>query len=57
MHIDVNLVGNKVKGKGGWVATWNFSGLGSEHKQKEIGTKNSIDVVAGQESGEGRILE
>ena len=37
------------------VATWNFSGLGSEHKQKEIGellTKNSIDVVAGQESWE-----
>ena len=34
------------------VATWNFSGLGSERKQKEIGellTKNSI---AGQESWE-----
>ena len=37
------------------VATWNFSGLGSECKQKEVGellTKNSIDVVAGQESWE-----
>ena len=36
------------------VATWNFSGLGSERKQKEIGElliKNSIDV-AGQESWE-----
>ena len=62
MHIDVNLVGNKVKTLGGRererrlrVATWNFSGLGSERKQKEIGellTKNSIDVVAGQESWE-----
>ena len=45
MHIDV---GNKVKALGGRrrlrVATWNFSGLGSERKQKEIGellTKNS----------------
>ena len=62
MHIDVNLVDNKVKALGGRererrlrVATWNFSGLGSECKQKEIGgllTKNSIDVVAGQESWE-----
>ena len=62
MHIDVNLVGNQVKALRGRererrlrVATWNFSGLGSEHKQKEIRellTKNSIDVVAGQESWE-----
>ena len=62
MHIDVNLVGNKVKALEGRererrlsAATWNFSGLGSERKQKEIGellTKNSIDVVAGQESWE-----
>ena len=44
MHIDVNLVGNEVKALGGRererrlrVATWNFSGLGSERKQKEIG--------------------
>ena len=59
MHIDVNLVGNEVKALGGRererrlrVATWNFSGLGSERKQKEIGellTKNSID---GQKSWE-----
>ena len=37
------------------VATWNFSRLGSERKQREIGEllkKNSIDVVAGQESWE-----
>ena len=37
------------------VATWNFSGLGSERRQKEIGellTKNSIDVLAGQVSWE-----
>ena len=55
----MNLVGNKVKAFGGRererrlrVATWNFSELGSEHKQKEIGeflTKNSIH---GQESWE-----
>ena len=58
----MNLVRNKVKALGGRererrlsVATWNFSGLGSERKQKEIGellTKNSINVVAGQESWE-----
>ena len=55
MHIDVNLVGNKVKALGGRererrlrVATWNFSGLGSEPKQKEIAELYSIDVVAGQ---------
>ena len=58
----MNLVGNKVKALRGKererrlrVATWNFSGLGSERKQTEIGellTKNSIDVVAGQESWE-----
>ena len=37
------------------VATWNFSGLSSERKQKEAGeylVKNDIDVVAGQESWE-----
>ena len=61
MHIDVNLVGNKVKALGGRererrlrVATWNFLGLGSERKQEigELLTKNSRDVVAGQESWE-----
>ena len=37
------------------VATWDFSGLGSEHKQKEVEellAKNNIDFVAGQESWE-----
>ena len=37
------------------VATWNFSGLGSDRKQKEISElllKHGIDVVAGQESWE-----
>ena len=63
LHIDVILAVNKVKALGGRererlrVATWNFSGLGSECKQKEIGELNSIDVVAGQESGKGRILK
>ena len=37
------------------VATWNFSGLRSDRKQKEIGellVKHNLDVVAGQESWE-----
>ena len=60
--LDVQLVGDRVRALGGSVrdrrlrvATWNFSGLGSERKQKEIGEvldKNSIDVAAGQESWE-----
>ena len=43
LHVDVNLVECKVKALGGnkrerrlRVTTWNFSGLGSEHKQKEV---------------------
>ena len=65
--LDVQLVGDRVRALGGSVtdrrlrvATWNFSGLGSEHKQKEIGEvldKNSIDVVEGQESWKRRILK
>ena len=38
-----------------FLATWNFSGLCSERKQKEIGkflAKHNLDVVAGQESWE-----
>ena len=37
------------------VATWNFSGLCSERKQKEVGellVENNLDIVAGQESWE-----
>ena len=62
LHVDVNLVEGKVKALAGnkrerrlRVATWNFYGLGSEHKQKEVEellAKNNIDVVAGQESWE-----
>ena len=62
MHVDVNLVRDKVKALGGSererrlrVATWIFSGLGSGCKQKEIGellTKHNIDDAAGQESWE-----
>ena len=57
-----NLVEGKVKALAGnkrerrlRVATWNFSGLGSERKQKEVEellVKNNIDFVAGQESWE-----
>ena len=60
--LDVNMVGSRVKALGEHkkdrrlrVATWNFSGLGSERKQKEVGElldRNNIDVVAGQESWE-----
>ena len=55
LHVNVNLVEGKVKALGGnkrerrlRVATWNSSGLGSEHKQKEVEellAKNNIDVV------------
>ena len=43
------------------IATWNFSGLCSEHKQKEVGElllKLNLDVVAGQESWEkeGKVI-
>ena len=37
------------------VVTWNFSGLCSEHKQKEISevlNRVKIDIVAGQETWE-----
>ena len=37
------------------VSTWNFSGLCSEHKQKEVAeilSRLNIDIVAGQESWE-----
>ena len=59
VHIGVKLVGKKVKALGGRdrerklrVVTWNFSGLGRERRQEigELSRKNSIDVVAGQES-------
>ena len=40
------------------VATWNFSGLGSERKQKEVGellAKNNIDDVESWERKDTRI--
>ena len=58
----MDLVGRKGKAlvKNKWkrrlrVATWNFSGLCSDCKQKEVGKllpKHNLDVVAGQESWE-----
>ena len=61
VYVDVNLVGSKAKRLVGnkWerrlrVATWNFSGLCSDRKQKEVGellAKHNLDV-AGQESWE-----
>ena len=62
VNVDVDLVGNKTKAlvRTKWekrltVAMWNFSGLCSDHKQKEVGellAKQNLDVVAGQESWE-----
>ena len=65
VNVDVDLVGRKamVKNKRERklrLATWNFSGLGSDCKQKEIGellAKHNLDVVAGQESWKKRKLE
>ena len=60
VNVAVDLVGNKAKAlvRTNWerklrVATWNFSGLCNDHKQKEVGellAKYNLDVVAGQES-------
>ena len=51
--LDVKLVGDKAKELGGSVrdrrlrvATWNFSELGSEHKQKELGKYYLIMLLA-----------
>ena len=62
-NVDVGLVGNKAKAlvvrtkreRRLRVATWNFSVLCSDRKQKEFGellVKHNLDVVAGQESWE-----
>ena len=55
VNVDVDLVGSKakalVRNKWEWrlrVATWNFSALCSDHKQKEIGellVKHNLDVA------------
>ena len=62
VNVDVDLVGNKAKAlvrnkreRKLRLATWNFSGLCSDRKQKEIGellAKDNLDVVASQESWE-----
>ena len=67
VNVDVDLVGSKAKAlvrnkrkRKLRLATWNFSGLYSDGKQKEIGellAKHNLDVVAGQESREKRKLE
>ena len=60
MSVNVGAVGGRVQEVQGLkrerklrIATWNFSGLCSERKQKEVGElllKLNLDVVAGQES-------
>ena len=55
VNVDVDLVGRKAKAmvrnkqeRKLRLATWNFSGLCSDHKQKEIGellAKHNLDVV------------
>ena len=62
VDVDLEVVNNKIMNLGDnkqrrrlRVATWNFSGLCSERKQKEVGellVENNIDIVAGQESWE-----
>ena len=62
VNVDVDLVGRKAKAmvrnkreRKLRLATWNFSGLCSDRKQKEIVellVKHNLDVVAGQESWE-----
>ena len=62
VNVDVDIVGSKAKAlvrnkreRRLRIATWNFSGLCSDRKQKEIGeilVKHNLDVVAGQESWE-----
>ena len=62
VYVDVDLVGSKAKAlvrtereRRLRVATWNFSVLCSDRKQKEVGellVKHNLDVVAGQESWE-----
>ena len=62
VYVDLNLVGSKANMLVGnkqerklRVSSCNFSGLCSEHKQKEVGellAKHNLDVVAGQESWE-----
>ena len=62
VNVDVDLVARKAKAmvrnkqeRKLRLATWNFSGLCSDRKQKEIGellAKHNLDVVAGQESWE-----
>ena len=61
VNVDVNVLSNRIqvleskRERRLRVATWNFSGLCSERKQKEVGellANNNIDIVAGQESWE-----
>ena len=62
VNVDVNVLSIRIKTvleskreRRLRVATWNFSGLCSECKQKEVGevlAKNNVDIVAGQESWE-----
>ena len=59
-EVDLQVVNEKVREsqnarKGLRVGTWNFSGLCSERKQREVGDvlqKLHLDIVAGQESWE-----
>ena len=62
VNVDVDLVGSKAKAmvrnkreRKLRLVTWNFSGLCSDRKQKEIGellAKHNLDVAADQESWE-----
>ena len=57
-EVNLSVVSERMSGQGKKevrVATWNFSGLCSESKQREVGEllqRLKIDVVAGRESWE-----
>ena len=61
-EVNLSVVSERMSGQGKKdrilrVTTWNFSGLRSESKQREVGEllqRLKIDVVAGQESWEKR---
>ena len=62
MSVDVDVVVGRVKEVNGFkrerelrIVTWNFSGLCSECKQREVGELSkmlNLDIVAGKESWE-----
>ena len=64
MNVDVNVLSNRIKAvleskreRRLRVATWNFSGLCSERKQKEVGEVLAKILLLVRSLGRRRILE